>query len=142
MKYFKLRWDIIIKKDIEFHYNRALKSYVDNIDNFNEVLEQDELIKNLFQFKLEAMMIFNKLLNLNQDTFNNSTYSSWFNNSLRNLESEISKKESKKCEDNINKSSNFCKSEITKYFSPIKEKILEGYYTSITTEEYIKDFEQ
>lgn len=137
-----LSWDNIIKKDIEYYYNRALNSYKNNLDKFNDVVEQDELIKYLYEYKLEAMMIFNKLFNLNQDTFNNTTYSSMFNSSLRNLESEISKKESKICDDNYNRSLKLCESQIKKCFENIKNKINDGYYNMKTTEDYIRDFEK
>lgn len=88
------------------------------------------------------MMIFNKVFNLNQDTFNNTTYSSLFNNSLRNLESEISKRESKICDDNYNRSIKLCESEVQKCFEGIKDKMNDGYYNLKTTEEYIRDFEK
>lgn len=87
-------------------------------------------------------MIFNKVFNLNQDTFNNTTYSSLFNNSLRNLESEISKRESKICEDNYNRSVELCETQVLRCYETIKDKMNNGYYNLKTTEEYIKDFEK
>ena len=105
-------------------------------------MEQDELIKHLYEFKLDAMMIFNKLLNLNQDTFNNTSYLSLFNNSLRNLESEISRRESKVCDDNYNRSVKLCESQVLECFEGIKDKMNNGYYNLKTTEEYIKNFEK
>ncbi len=87
-------------------------------------------------------MIFNKLFNLNQDTFNNTTYSAMFNSYLRNLESEILKKESKICDDNYNRSLKLCGNQIQKCFENIKTKMNNGYYNIKTTEEYIKDFEK
>jgi len=112
------------------------------LEKFNDVVEQDELIKYLYEYKLEAMMIFNKLFNLNQDTFNNTSYSSMFNSSLRNLESEISKKESKICDDNYNRSLKLCESQIQKCFEIIKNRINNGFYNMKTTEDYIRDFEK
>lgn len=124
------------------YYNRAINSYSNNLEIFNDVVEQDELIKLLYEYKLDAMMLFNKLLNLNQDTFNNTTYSSLFNNSLRNLELEISKKESKICDDNYNRSVRLCESQVENCFESIKDKMNCGYYNLKTSEEYIKDFEK
>lgn len=112
------------------------------MEKFTDVVEQDELIKYLYDYKLEAMMIFNKVFNLNQDTFNNTIYSSMFNNSLRNLESEISKRESKICDDNYNNSVKLCASQVQKCFEGIKDKMNNRYYNLKTTEEYIKDFEK
>jgi len=140
--YFTNSWDNIIKKDIDLYYNRALNCYCNYIEKFKEVVEQDELIKYLYDYKLDALMIFNKVFNLNQDTFNNTTYSSLFNNSLRNLESEISKRESKLCHDNNNQSIKLCESEVQKCFEGINDKMNNGYYNLKTTEEYIRDFEK
>ena len=119
-----------------------MDSYSNNLEKLDDVVEQDELIKSLYEYKLQAMMIFNKLFNLNQDTFNNTTYSSLFNSYLRNLESEISKKEKKICDDNFNKSLNLCEKQIQIYFEGIKTKLINGFYNLKTTEEFIKDFEK
>ena len=54
-------WDVIIDKDIVDFYQKAFKSYTININNLKEVKEQDELIKMLYEFKLEAMMLYNKI---------------------------------------------------------------------------------
>jgi len=112
------------------------------LEKLTDVFEQDELIKLLYEFKLDALIIFNKLFNLNQDTFNNTTYSSLFNSFLRNLESEISQRESKICDENSNKSLKICEVQVQKCFETMKKKLSNDFYNLKTTEEYIKDFEK
>jgi hypothetical protein len=85
---------------------------------------------------------FNEIYLLNQDTFNSSSYSSFLNNTLKSLESELNKLEENKLNENIEKSSDLCKKSINKFYEIIKNKSEEGYYNIKSTEELLRDYEK
>ncbi len=87
-------------------------------------------------------MKFNEIYLLNQDTFNSSSYSSFLNNTLKSLESELNKLEENKLNENIEKSSDLCKKSINKFYEIIKNKSEEGYYNIKSTEELLRDYEK
>lgn len=133
-------WDTIINKDIQEFYDKAFLNYQKNISSITEVMEQEVLIKNLYEYKLDAMMIFNKIFNFNQDTFNNSEYLSRYNENRWKLQEEISKTEAKIVDQNFNKSSVLCQDILKNAYNPIAEKLSYNYYSPKTCDEYIKEF--
>ena len=64
-------------------------------------------------------MLFNKIFTLNQDTFNNSEYLSWYNAEKRKLEEEINKLETKQMETNYNISINYCEDILSSSYSKV-----------------------
>lgn len=113
-------WDSIINKDINEYYERGLKLYTDNISSLNTVTESEEIIQKVFAFKMEAMNTFNQIFALNQDTFNNSEYLSWYNNAKRNLDNEIAKYDIEVTSENDLKSSQMCMSLVQDNYSEVK----------------------
>jgi hypothetical protein len=104
-------------------------------------MEGDELIRKLFDLKIEATMVYNQLFYFNQDTFNNSQYFSWYNDYKRKLESEIANIETKLSDKNMEASSHHCHTLILEGYKSIKDKIQQNFYTSSHLEEYIQDHE-
>ena len=64
------------KKDLEYFSLKSKKFFNEKLSKLNEIYEQHELVEKIYKFKLNALMIFNSVFKLNQDTFNNSNYSS------------------------------------------------------------------
>ena len=83
-------------------------------------------------------MIYNSIFYFNQDTFNNSTYLSWYNENKRKLEGEISKYESKFLDGNVKESSRKCNEIKDENFSTLKKKIEADYFNSNNCDEYLK----
>jgi hypothetical protein len=156
-----IRFDNLIFKDIEDFYKKALvyyeNHYLSILDNNNQginengknigqitsgVYEQEELIKKLFNIKLESMTIFNKIFNFNQDTFNNSQYMVKYNEYKRNLETEFSKYEGIALEKNKGKCSERCNELLKICYEGIYEKSKDNKYSSTNCEEYLKDHEK
>jgi Zn-finger protein len=105
------------------------------------VQEQEDLIKALYLFKLEALTNYNKIYNFNQDTFNNSQYLAWYNENKRQLESQISSKEARLLEGNIKESEIMCQNLLVEGYETIKSRIEKNYYSSKTCDEYLRDHE-
>lgn len=105
-------------------------------------MEQEDIVRRLYDFKLEAMMRFNSIFNFNQDTFNNSQYLAKFNEKKRALESEISKCESKLMDKNLQISSQVCFKLLEESYKELNEKITKNHYNVKRCDEYLKDHER
>jgi hypothetical protein len=138
---FLLRWDNLITKDINEFYEKALNSYKNNLSKIESIMEGDELIKTLFEHKMDAILIYNKLFYFNQDTFNNSQYLAWYNDYKRKLESEIANIETKISDKNMEASSQHCQILIIEGYKTIKDKIQQNFYTSSHLDDYTQDHE-
>jgi hypothetical protein len=134
-------FNAVIENDIQHFYDSALKLYTTNIESLSVVMESEEIIKRLYEYKLEAIMKYNTIFNFDQDTFNNSEYFAKYKEKKRLLESEISKYESKIIDKNYNESYNMCEKLLEDSYKEIESKINEGNYNWKTYEEYLKDHE-
>jgi hypothetical protein len=109
----------LINQEIKNHYESALNNYSTKVEAITRVLEQDELIKLLYEYKLEALMNYNRIFNNNADSFGNSLYLSWYNTSKKDLEQEIAKIEDRQLESNIIKSEQQCKKLLSESYAPV-----------------------
>ena len=115
---------------------------MNKLDTLTHVMEQEEIVRRLYDFKLEAMMRFNEIFSFDQDTFSNSQYLAKYNEKKRVLESEISKLELKAMEKNLKKSSLYCTNLLHESYKVIDEKISSNYYNIKSCDEYLKDQEK
>lgn len=134
-------WNKLIQNDIEEFKTEALNSYNRNILNLKDVLEEEELIKTLYNFKLDSMNKFNDIYKINVDTFNNSEYLSWFNDAKREIEQNIEEQEEKKMNLNLEDSNRQNKELLEDTYKDIQNKINENYYNSSNVNEYLQDYE-
>ena len=134
-------WNKVIQNDIELFKTEALNSYNRNILNLKDTYEEDELIKFLYNFKLDAMNKLNDIFRINVDTFNNSEYLSWFNNTKREIENYIDEQEEKKINLNLETANYSNKELLVEIYKDIDNKINNNYYNSSNVNEYLKDYE-
>lgn len=134
--------DNLINNDIQEFYEKALKTYFNKIETLNAVMEQEEIVRKLYDFKLEAMLRYNQIFNFDQDSFNNTQYLAKYNEKKRILESEILKCESKIIEKNSKDSSLDCSKLLEESYKSLNEKISKSYYNVKTCDEYLKDHER
>ncbi len=132
----------MINNDVHEFYEKAIKSYLNRLETLTNVMEQEEMVRRLYDFKLEAIMRFNQILNFDQDIFNNSQYLAKYNEKKRALESEISKCESKVMDKNQKISSQVCSKLLEESYKELNEKIAQSYYNVKTCDEYLKDHEK
>jgi hypothetical protein len=112
--------NLVINQEIKDHYENALNTYRTKVEAITRVLEQDELIKLLYEYKLEALMNYNKIFNNFADTFNNPLYLSWYNTTKKDLEQKISKSEDRQLESNIIKSEQLCQRLLSESYAPVR----------------------
>lgn len=134
-------WDSVIQKDIKDYYEKAMLAYKYKTSKMNDqIYEQEEIIKYLYDYKLESFMIYNKLIQLNSDTFSNPSYLNQFHDNRKKLEAEINKLEEKIAQNNIEKTTDLCKTTLKVEYKDINTKMFDMYYTMKLVNEFNEDF--
>ena len=134
-------WNNVIKNDINEFKNNALNSYNTNLLSLKDNLNDEELIKSLYSFKIDSMDKLNDIFRINVDTFNNNEYLSWFNETKREIEEYIEEHEEKRINLNNETNNQFNKKLLNENYQTIKDKVNGKYYNSSNIDEYLKDYE-
>jgi hypothetical protein len=108
-----------LTQELNEYYESALETYKTKVESITRILEQDELIKLLYDHKLEAIMNFNKVFNNHQETLSNTTNLNSYNKSKKLLEIEIEKFESRQLESNMHKSDQLCQKLLSESYAPV-----------------------
>ena len=137
---FDLLFDDLIKNDINFYKNLSLNFFNASLNKIKIPIESIDLIKNLFAIKTNAIEKLNEIFKLNVDSFNNSEYLMFFNESKREIENEIEINEKKLEEENDNKSVNFNNDLLNKLYENINNKISNEKYNKNNIDEYLNDY--
>ena len=137
---FDLLFDDLIKNDINFYKNLSLNFFNASLNEIKIPIESIDLIKNLFAIKTNAIEKLNEIFKLNVDSFNNSEYLMFFNESKREIENQIEINEKKLEEENDNKSVNFNNDLLNKLYENINNKISNEKYNKNNIDEYLNDY--
>lgn len=123
-------WDKVVLDDIQSYKNKALNSFKENLKKLMDsdrlksedlkLKEKEDLLKFLYDFKLDAQMKFTKILYVNQDILINPTYSECFMKSKDSLEVEIERILQKTISDNNEKCDNFCNKNLRDNYKEVK----------------------
>lgn len=98
---FYIRWDQVVTKDIESFQRKAIINYKSKVQQLKSPLDQEELIKNLYDIRYDSLLIFNKCEQLNPEITSNSSYNSIFGNAKRKLLDDFSSEESNIIDKNL-----------------------------------------
>ena len=137
---FDLLFDDLIKNDINFYKNLSLNFFNASLNEIKIPIESIDLIKKLFAIKTNAIEKLNEIFKLNVDSFNNSEYLMFFNESKREIENQIEINEKKLEEENDNKSVNFNNDLLNKLYENINNKISNEKYNKNNIDEYLNDY--
>ena len=137
---FDLLFDDLIKNDINFYKNLSLNFFNASLNKIKIPIESIDLIKKLFAIKTNAIEKLNEIFKLNVDSFNNSEYLMFFNESKREIENQIEINEKKLEEENDNKSVNFNNDLLNKLYENINNKISNEKYNKNNIDEYLNDY--
>lgn len=136
-------WDSVINKDIKDYYDKALLKYKSNIKKMNEkVMEQEDLLEYIYDYKLEACILYSKLLHLNEDTFSNEKYMILYIENKNKLEKEMTATEEVVVKTNFEKSKTLCNDTIKSEFKMIDKKLFDKYYTTKLIPELCQDYKE
>ena len=137
---FDLLFDDLIKNDINFYKNLSLNFFNSSLNKIKIPMESIDLIKNLFTIKTNSIEKLNEIFKLNVDSFNNSEYLMFFNESKREIENEIEINEKKLEEENDNNCVNYNNNLLNKLYENINNKISNEKYNKNNIDEYLNDY--
>jgi len=134
-------WDQVINKDIEQYFKKAVLNYKQRTSALKECMEQDELIKLLYDYRYNSMLIFNKCEQLNPDVINNPSYNHIYGNSRRALEDEFSKEESNVIDKNLSNCKKICVDVLKNEYKEMEKNVVNNFYSSNRMEDLNEHFQ-
>lgn len=133
-------WDSVINKDINECYAKAIENFKKITNTIKEIYEQDFLTKKLLDMRMESIMIYNKFLNLNNETFTNERYFKWYQSSKDKLEDELNRIQNKILNDNIEKTKRYCTDIAKKEYKEITDNLFRNNYKVDNIGQLLNDF--
>ena len=133
-------FDDLIKNDINFYKNLSLNYFNSNLNKIKIPIDSIDLIQNFYEIKTNSIEKFNEIFKLNVDSFNNSEYLSFFNETKREIENQIEIKEKKIEEENDKNCFNFNNNLLNKLYENINNKISNEKYNKNNIDEYFNDY--
>lgn len=138
---FDLLFNNLINNDLQIYKQEALNFYISEINKLNNCDNEENLITNIYQSKINAIEKFNEIYNLNIDTFNNPEYRTWYTKTKNEVERKFMEIENQKLLENSQNSDKICQQLLNKHYAVINQKIQNGQYNGNNTDEYLKDYE-
>jgi hypothetical protein len=133
-------FDDLIKNDINFYKNLSLNYFNSNLNKIKIPIDSIDLIQNFYEIKTNSIEKFNEIFKLNVDSFNNSEYLSFFNETKREIENQIEINEKKIEEENDKNCFNFNNNLLIKLYENINNKISNEKYNKNNIDEYFNDY--
>ena len=138
---FDILFNNLINNDLQMYKQEALNYYISEINKLNQCDNEENLIANIYQSKINAIEKFNEIYNLNIDTFNNPEYKTWYTKSKTELERKFMEIENQKLLENSQNSEKICQQLLNKHYAVINQKIMNGQYNGNNTDEYLNDYQ-
>mgnify|MGYP002626831938 FL=1 len=127
-------WDSIIEKDVSDAYNKSYELFKNNINSIklgkNNVYDNADLMKKLYEFKYISINNFDNLLQSNGDTFKQDNYKKMYLDMKNNLNTKIDSSIKKIISHNESLSSNYCSGIIIEYYKPLESRLSSNAFNS------------
>ena len=127
-------WDSIIEKDVSDAFNKSYELFKTNLNSLkfgkNNVYDNAELMKKLYDFKYISINNFDNLLQSNGDTFKQNNYKKMYLDMKNNLNSKIDLTIKKIISQNDKLSSNYCSEIINEYYKPLSSRFSQNVFNS------------
>ena len=127
-------WDSIIEKDVSDAFYQSYELFNTNLKSLklekNNVYENSELMKKLYDFKYISINNFDNLLQSNGDTFKQKNYKKMYLDMKANLNSKIDSKIKNVISKNVSLSSNYCFGIINELFKPLESRLSNNIFNS------------
>jgi hypothetical protein len=135
-------WDNVISKDIEDLKIKALRNYKASVKELQEIMDQEDLVRNLLDLKKEAFFTFDKFLVLNRDSLMNKQYSKWYIENKDALEDDIRVIESKLLKENNEKAHKHNYLVLKREYKDITEYMFKTTYSPESIERLIESIKK
>ena len=127
-------WDSIIEKDVSDAYYKSYELFKNNINSIklgkNNVYDNGDLMKKLYEFKYISINTFDNLLQSNGDTFKQDNYKKMYLDMKNNLNTKIDSLIKKIISHNESLSSNYCSGIINEYYKPLESRLSSNAFNS------------
>ena len=127
-------WDSIIEKDVSDAFNSSYELFKNNLNLLklekNNVFDNAELTKKLYDFKYISINNYDNLLQSNGDTFKQNNYKKMYLDMKNNLDSKIDLTIKNLISKNNKLSSNYCSEIINEYYKPLSLRFSQNVFNS------------
>ena len=127
-------WDSIIEKDVSDAFNSSYELFKNNLNLLklekNNVFDNAELTKKLYNFKYISINNYDNLLQSNGDTFKQNNYKKMYLDMKNNLDSKIDLTIKNSISKNNKLSSNYCSEIINEYYKPLSSRFSQNVFNS------------
>jgi len=128
-------WDQVVEKDIDSYLKKAMINFKNRTSELKGCMEQEELIKLLYDYRYSSMLLFNKCEQLNPDITTNSAYNHKYGTARRTLEDEILKEESNIVDRNLANCKKLCEEVLKAEYKELEKNVMNHYYNTNRLEE-------
>jgi hypothetical protein len=127
-------WDSIIEKDVSDAFNKSYELFKTNIHSLkfgkNNVYDNSDLMKKLYDFKYISINNFDNLLQSNGDTFKQKNYKKIYLDAKANLNNKIDSTIKKVIAKNDSLSSNYCSEILNDLYKPLDSRLSQNIFNS------------
>ena len=127
-------WDSIIEKDVSDAFNKSYELFKTNLNSLkfgkNNVYDNVELMKKLYDFKYISINNFDNLLQSNGDTFKQKNYKKIYLDAKTDLNNKIDSAIKKVISKNDSLSSNYCSEILNDLYKPLESRLSQNIFNS------------
>ena len=127
-------WDSIIEKDVSDAFNKSYELFKTNLNSLkfgkNNVYDNAELMKKLYDFKYISINNFDNLLQSNGDTFKQKNYKKIYLDAKTDLNNKIDSAIKKVISKNDSLSSNYCSEILNDLYKPLESRLSQNIFNS------------
>ena len=125
-------WDSVIEKDVTDSFYKSYELFKNNLNKLNigqnNVYDNSDLLKKLYNYKYLSLNNFDNLLQSNGDTFKQRNYRKIFFDTKKNLIYKIDSTIKKVLTQNNSLSANYCSGNINNLSKNLDTKLVQNFY--------------
>ena len=127
-------WDSVIEKDVTDAFYKSYEIFKVNVNNLklgqNNVYDNPDLLKKLYNYKYLSLNNFDNLLQSNGDTFKQRNYKKMYLDTKKNLNYKIDSSIKKIISQNNSLSANYCSNTINTLYRPFEQRIVQNAFNT------------
>ena len=126
-------WDSVIEKDVTDAFYKSYDIFKMNLNKLklgqNNVYDNPDLMKKLYNYKYLSLNNFDNLLQSNGDTFKQRNYKKMYLDTKKNLNYKIDSTIKKIISQNNSLSTNYCSNTLNSIYRPFEQRLLQNAFT-------------
>ena len=127
-------WDSVIEKDVSDAFYKSYDIFKNNVNKLNlgqnNVYDNSDLMKKLYNYKYLSLNNFDNLLQSNGDTFKQKNYKKMYLDTKKNLNYKIDSSIKKIISQNNSLSANYCSNTINTLYRPFEQRIVQNAFNT------------